>query len=79
MRIQNIFSTKTLFVVFLLIALYLGSLFLYKNFLPYGRLNPDSKLCQELELFNNELKCRLSGCIWGSGDLTGPPFCGAYK
>jgi hypothetical protein len=62
-------------VVFFLFLLF----FAYKYFLPYGVLDKNSELCRRPELFHNQLKCRLSGCAWGSGDLTGPPFCGAYK
>jgi len=54
-------------------------IFSFRFFLPYGRLDKDSELCKKPELFQNPTKCKLSGCIWGNGDLTGPPFCGAYK
>jgi hypothetical protein len=64
-----------LLCIILLIAVFLG----YKHFLPYGRLDKTSEFCRKPELFNNAVKCNLSGCNWGSGDLTGPPFCGAYK
>lgn len=76
---KAVFPLKIFFIILLLAILFSISFFLYKNFLPYGRLSPNSKLCQEPELFQDELRCKLSGCIWGSGDLTGPPFCGAYK
>lgn len=46
--------------------------------LPYGKLDPKSEFCRKPELQNSDL-CIKSGCIWGNGDLTGPPFCGAYK
>jgi len=45
--------------------------------LPYGQLTPDSKECHLI--INDKETCEKSGCIYGSGDLTGPPFCGAYK
>lgn len=62
-------------VVFIISMLFLG----FKYFLPYGRLDKKSNLCQETELIHNQIRCRLSGCIWGSGDLAGMPFCGAYR
>lgn len=70
---------KKLLLPFLFLAVILISFFAYRYFLPYGRLNKDSTLCHDPKLFENMLKCKLSGCIWGSGDLAGPPFCGAYK
>lgn len=49
------------------------------NMLPFGKLSPESDLCTEPELKQNQFLCITSRSIWGSGDLTGPPFCGSYK
>ena len=55
-------------------------LFLVYWFLfPVRKINRNSRVCHTPALFQNTILCHLAGCIYGSGDLTGPPFCGAYK
>lgn len=69
-------------VLFVMIGVLLAGMLSWCYFnlgLPYGKLSPDSEKCQSKELFGNRSLCIRSGCNWGSGDLTGPPFCGAYK
>lgn len=69
-------------VIYTIVLVVIGTLLYWWFFnkgLPYGRLNPKSDLCQKPELFQNRELCIRSGCNWGSGDITGPPFCGAYK
>ncbi len=64
-------TTFLLPVGLLFVLMYLCVFLLGKTNSPF--------VCRNPYVANNRGICEFAGCNWGAGDLTGPPFCGAYK